>query len=182
MRASPIFAFSVAVVLASATAVAQTMPNLQMHQGPMMGGGMMSMMGMMDPGQHIEGRLAFLRTELKITEAQTAPWNAYAEALRTNAKRMSEFMSTMMGGGMMGGGMMGQGMMRGPAMTMPGPTGSAMTLPDHFARAEKHQAAHAEMLRTMKAPTLQLYAALADDQKRMADVLLRGPMGMMGMM
>jgi hypothetical protein len=134
-------------------------------------------MGMMDPAQHIEGRLAFLRTELKITEPQTPQWNAYAEALRVNAKRMSEFMSTMMGGGMMG-----QGMMMGPGMMMPGQTGSSMTLPDRFARAEKHMTAHTEMLRAMKDPTLQLYAALADDQKRVADVLLRGPMGMMGMM
>lgn len=44
--------------------------------------------------------------------------------------------------------------------------------------------AHLETLRAMKGPTTQLYAALSDDQKRMADQLIHGPMGMsmMGMM
>jgi len=32
----------------------------------------------------IEGRLAFLKAELKITEAQTAQWNAVADVMRAN--------------------------------------------------------------------------------------------------
>ena len=35
---------------------------------------------------HVEGRLAFLKTELKITDAQLPLWNAVAEAIRANAK------------------------------------------------------------------------------------------------
>ena len=49
-----------------------------------------------------EGRIAFLKTELKITDAQISQWNAFADALRANARRMSEMRSTMMPGGMMG--------------------------------------------------------------------------------
>jgi hypothetical protein len=52
---------------------------------------MMQMMRMMGPGMagidHVEGRIAFLRTELKITEAQTSAWNVFADALRTKEAR-----------------------------------------------------------------------------------------------
>ena len=70
---------------------------------PMMGmmgpGGMMSMM--MSMAGHVEGRIAFLKTELKITDAQTPQWNAFADALRANAQRIREMRTTMMQGGMM---------------------------------------------------------------------------------
>ena len=44
--------------------------------GPMMMGG---------PAKHLEGRIAFLRTELGITDAQMPLFNAFAEALRAAA-------------------------------------------------------------------------------------------------
>lgn len=163
-------------VLTSTTAVAQQPPMMDeqapgammgrggmshmIDQGMMMDQGGMPMMGM-HPSRHIEGRLAFLKTELKITETQAAPWNAYADAVRANAKRMGEFMDQMMSGGMM---MQGHGDM--------------MSLPDRLDRAERHMAAHMEMLAAIKEPTMQLYRALSDDQKRLADQLI-GPMGMM---
>jgi LTXXQ motif family protein len=186
-------------VLTSTAAVAQQstqpimgqqMPGAMMNQGwgpmmgqgwmgHMMGQGMMPMMGMMDPSQHVEGRLAFLKTELKITEAQAAQWNAYAEAVRANAKRMGELMNEMMSSGMMGPGMMmGQGMMGNQGMMMHGQPGTIMRLPDRLNRAERHVAAHMEMLQTIKEPTIQLYGVLSDEQKQVADQLL-GPMGMM---
>jgi LTXXQ motif family protein len=40
------------------------------------------------PGRQIEGRLAFLRTELKITEAQAPLWDRVAAALRDRAAKM----------------------------------------------------------------------------------------------
>jgi hypothetical protein len=132
----------------------------------MMGQGMMDQGGMpmmgMNPSQHIEGRLAFLKTELKITEAQAAPWNAYADAVRASAKRMGELMDQTMSSGMM----------------MQGQPGMMMSLPDRLNWAEQHMAAHMEMLAAIKEPTMQLYGALSDDQKRLADQLI-GPMGMM---
>lgn len=48
---------------------------------------------MMNPSQHVEGRLAFLKTELKITYTQAPQWNAYADAVRANGKRMGEIMN-----------------------------------------------------------------------------------------
>jgi hypothetical protein len=149
-----------------------------MGQG-MMGQGMMPMMGMMDPSEHVEGRLAFLKTELKITDAQAPQWNAFADAVRVNAKRMGGPMGAGRPGGMMG--MMGQGMMMGPGM-MQGQPGAGMSLPERLDRAEQRLAAHLDTLRAMKGPTTQLYAALSDEQKRLADRLMHGPMGFGGMM
>src|SRR6516225_10621386 len=61
---------------------------------------MMRMMEMMRPGMavidRIEGRIAFLRAELNITEAQASAWNAFADAMRTNAKKLAEVRASMM--------------------------------------------------------------------------------------
>jgi len=45
-------------------------------------------MAQMMAREHIEGRLAFLKAELKITPEQEASWNAFAEVLRANARGM----------------------------------------------------------------------------------------------
>jgi hypothetical protein len=61
----------------------------------MMGGDRAAMMAMMQP-RHIEGRIAFLKTELKITDAQSQQWNAFADALRENARAMTTIHDQMM--------------------------------------------------------------------------------------
>lgn len=139
------------------------MPMGMMGQGgmtmPMMGmmmsqGGMMPMMGRTD---HIEGRLAFLKTELKITDAQLPQWNAFADAVRASATQMG-------------------GMMQQAAAMMQG--GAPPALPERLDLQEKHMASLLETLRKMKAAVLPLYASLSDEQKRSADALIHGPMGM----
>ena len=139
-----------------------------MPGGAMAGAGGMPMMGMMRMmmGQdgmgmmagHVEGRLAFLKTELKITDAQLPLWNAVADAFRANAKSMGEMMS----GGMMG-------------------SSQTATLPEKLALHEKMMTAHLEGLRRLKTAVDPLYAALSPEQKKTADELVMGPMGM-GMM
>jgi hypothetical protein len=126
------------------------MPMMGMMPMMMGEGGMGGMMA-----GHVEGRLAFLKTELKITDAQLPLWNAVAEAIRANAKSMS----AMMAGGMMGS--------------------QTATLPDKLALREKMMTAHLDGLRRFKAAVDPLYAALSADQKKTADQLLMGPMGMM---
>jgi hypothetical protein len=122
---------------------------------PMMG---MGMMGMAD---HVEGRIAFLKAELKITDAQLSQWNTFADSIRSNAQRMGEMRGTMMQGGMMG---------------------QTATAPDRLDRMEKMMTAMVEAVRSTKAALGPLYAVLSDEQKKMADTLLHGPMGMMGSM
>src|SRR5579863_9756543 len=85
-----------------------------MSMGAMMSGGMGQMMGMMQsmtampgagvgagmaPFAHIEGRIAFLKTELGITDAQLPQWNAFADALRAGAKGTREAMANVMQSG-----------------------------------------------------------------------------------
>lgn len=138
-----------------------------MMSGGMMGPGMMSMMAMMASmgemmaPEHIEGRIAFLRTELRITEQQQPLWDAFAEALRANARGMT---------GMM---MDAQGAMM-PAQ------GAAVALPQRIEIRERMLGARLEGLRQLGAALQPLYAALDDAQKRTADTLLMvGPMGAM---
>jgi hypothetical protein len=135
-------------------------------QGGMMGGsdsgmpmmGMMRMMmggdgmaGMQMMAQHVEGRIAFLKTELKITDPQLPLWNAFAQAMRDNA--------TTMQGAMIG---MGQG----------------SALPDKLAGREKMLTSRLEVVRKLKAAADPLYATLSADQKKTADEVMVGPMGM----
>jgi hypothetical protein len=119
--------------------------------------GMMPMMGM---GDHVEGRIAFLKTELKITDAQTPQWNAFADSLRANAERMKEMRNTMMQGGMMDQG------------------GASVSAPDRLNRMEKMMTGMLESVKATKAALAPLYAVLTDEQKKMADQLIHGTMGM----
>ena len=121
---------------------------------PMMGGMMEHMSGMRMLRDRPEGRLAFLKTELAITDAQLPQWNAYAEAVRAEAKGHG-------GGTMMGG----------------GPGASAASWPDRLAAQEAALQQRLDAVRKMKGVATALYSALDDEQKKTADELIRGPMG-----
>jgi len=130
------------------------------HQGGM--GGMPAMagcpmmrgMGMGAPGEHIEGKLAFLRTELKITPDQENAWNAFAQAVRTNAQAMQAHHGSKA-------------------------ENRAATAVE---RLERHQAmmrmqadAGARLIDALK----PFYAALSADQQKIADRFIRSPVGLM---
>jgi hypothetical protein len=123
---------------------------------------MQMMMGQNGMAGHVEGRIAFLKAELKITDTQQPLWNTVADAMRASAKSMP-----------------------GIANGMPMMGSAAATLPERLAAHETMMAAHLDGLRKFKAAVEPLYAALAPDQKKTADTLMIGPMGMgmgMGMM
>lgn len=141
-----------------------------MMRGGMMGGGNMPMMNMMRPSgdgmgnieaiDHIEGRIAFLHAELKITEAQATAWNAFADALRANAKALGELRATMMS-----------------------QTGSPWpSVVDRLTRQEKWLSVRLEGIRAIKIALASLLGTLSDEQKKSADELLAPHMGMMPMM
>jgi LTXXQ motif family protein len=148
--------------MGSAAGTGGGMPMMGM-MGMMMGQDGMGGMAMMATAmaEHVEGRLAFLKTELKITDAQLPLWNTFAQALRDNAKTMG---SMMQGGGKQGG-MMGMN--------------QSATLPEKLATREKMMTAHLEGLHKLKAAVDPLYAALTEEQKKTADQLMLSPMGMM---
>ena len=147
---------------ATMAAPGPTTPGMPMGSMPGASGGapmamMQMMMGQNGMGGHVEGRIAFIKAELKITDAQQPLWNTVADAMRANAKGMP-------------------GMPNGMPMM-----GSATTLPDKLAMHETMMATHLEGLRKLKAAVEPLYAAFNADQKKTADELTIGPMGM-GMM
>ena len=107
------------------------------------------------PFEHVEGRLAFLRTELKVTPQQEAQWNAFADAFRAVAKSAKDAMQQMMGGER--------------------PSSAAQRLE----RYERMLSFRLDAVRTVRAAFDPLYAALSDEQKKVADDLVSNPMGLM---
>ena len=116
---------------------------------PMMAGGM----GM--PFEHVEGRIAYLKAELKITDAQAAPWNAFADTMRADASAMKA---------------MHEGMGKAPMPT---------TMPDRMAARRKMMSEHMAMMDRSEASMKALYGALSTGQQTTFDQLMSGPMGMM---
>lgn len=133
-----------------------------MGQGMMGGGwGWGSMMGygadsLLD---RIDGRLAFLKTELKITAAQEQAWNDLATVIRdtseTHNKLMRETMKDMHDGSFF-----------------------AKPLPERLQIQETHVAARLEQIRNVKAAADKLYALLDEGQKKAADDIVLPMMGM----
>ncbi|NYZ14836.1 Spy/CpxP family protein refolding chaperone [Azospirillum sp. RWY-5-1] len=133
--------------------------------GPgMMESGMMSsmhrtMMGQQGamglPFEHVEGRIAFLKAELGITDAQAQPWNAFADALRASANAHRAVHERMTRGGM------------------------PSSWPDRLAFQQKALSARLDAVKALAAAAEPLYAVLTDGQKKLADTLLTGPMGAM---
>jgi len=127
---------------------------------------MMRMMEMMGPGMtaidRIEGRIAFLRAELNITEAQASAWNAFADAMRANAKKLAEVRTAMM------------------AQTDAGQQ-QTPTMAQRLDLQERWLLARLEGIRALKSAVTNLYGTLSEDQKKTANELLAPQMGM-GMM
>lgn len=123
---------------------------------PAMMGGMMGQHGGMGmPFEHTEGRIAFLKAELGITDAQTAQWNTLADALRANAKIQRTMHEHMTKGG------------------MPSSWSERLTF------QQKALSSRLDGLKALDAASKPLYAVLTEDQKKLAEQLLSGPMGMM---
>ena len=146
-------------------------PGGQGGQPEPMGGGMAGMMEMMRPMmaggsgmgmpfEHVEGRIAYLKAELGITGAQSAPWAAFADAMRADAAAMKAMHEEMAKGGLM-------------ANAVPA------TLPNRFAAQRKMMSARIAMLDRMEAGAAPLYALLSPDQRKILDEAMPGPMGMM---
>jgi hypothetical protein len=135
-----------------------------MMAGGMMGADAMNCMGMSD------ARIAAVKAELKLTDAQLPLWNAFVAAVQTNKQAMQQRMSTMHGSGAGKGAGPSSGMM----MMSSGP------LPERLAQHETMMAAHLVALRQVEAAVTPFYDSLTPDQKAKADRLLCGQMGRSG--
>lgn len=120
-----------------------------MMPGMMMGSGMTgdSMMPMMMQGRmdaYVEGRIAFLQAELRITDAQMPAWHEFANVLRANGKRAAEARAA-----------------------QPQRTGTSVA--DRLDDQERSLSVRLENVRALKPAYAKLYAALDDKQKKTAD-------------
>jgi hypothetical protein len=114
------------------------------------------------PTERVEAKLAYTKTALKITDAQQAVWDAYAARMRQQAaereKKMQDWRARM-------------AQAKGP---------HEHRQASLIERMERAQAFHADAIKRI-GETLEvqkpLYAALSDEQKKVADVVLaqRGP-------
>ena len=132
-------------------------PNMMDRGSPMGRGGMMGMMGgcpmMGADGQalaFIDGRIAFLKAELAITDAQKGAWDAYADATKRNLESM-------------------QGMWQTMKAVFDAKT-SVERLDAHLAAMESR----IKVLKDVKPTLAKLYEALSAEQKKKADDILTG--------
>ena len=100
------------------------------------------------PSERVEARLAYIRTALKITDAQQAQWNAFAETLRNQAKVADQRMQELR---------------------------AQREQPTAIARLEREQQRHIDAAKRISerlAVQQPLYAALSTEQKAIADKVL----------
>lgn len=188
LKSKPIIALTFAAMLAASTqGHAQTQPDAhhltpgthttktvpanqnQLDMMMNMMGGMMKMMGGegaqmgmggMNMTEHTAGRIAFLRAELQITDAQSKAWDAFAGALDKAGMQMKEADMPMKA------------------------EASAPQLLAQLDSQEKMLAARLDGVRALKAAFAPLYDAFSAGQRKTADELLANHMGLMplGMM
>ena len=139
------------------------MPTMGMMHGMMMDMMQQHAMAMAMPGleiaDRIEGRIAFLRAELQVTDAQATAWNAFAQSLRDNAMQLNAKRSAM-------------GRRSG---------GTPPTLPQRLDQQEDWFVARTEGIRSIKPALSNLYGVLSAEQRKTADQLLPPNLGLMPM-
>ncbi len=107
----------------------------------------------------IDGRLAFLKAELKITETQTPTWDELAKVIRTTGEAHND-------------------MRRGMMDQMRDGTFFKMPLPDRLVFQQTHLEARLDQVKSVKEAVGKLYAVLDGDQKKVADEIVLPMMGM----
>ena len=138
------------------------------HEGhDMMGSGMGAMMRKMTCGfaEHVDGRLAYLKAELKLTDAQQSAWTAFNDAYRAAAQTAQQKCAAL------------DAQASGDHAKHHGVIG-------HLTMMERHMTDHLEIVRALKSAIEPLFAALTEEQKKAAEQTLSSVMGvgMGGMM
>lgn len=123
-------------------------------------GGMM-MRHVCRTGEHVEGRLAYLKAELKLTDAQTPQWNAFADAFRASGQKVAQYCAS---------------------LKEQSDKGKPSGILQQFGLMERNMTAHLEFVRAIKAAAEPLFGVLTEEQKKTADETMTGLMGLgMGM-
>lgn len=125
------------------------MPMMQGMMRGMSGSTMPAAASMTGSADYLEGRLAFLKAELKLTNSQLPLWEAFAAAVRGGQKD-----------------------------AMPGAAAGA-SITQRLDADEHQQAARLQATRQLKSTVTPLYAALDDNQKRLFDQLSQNQLGLL---
>lgn len=114
------------------------------------------------PTERVEARLAYVRTALKITDAQQSQWDAYANVVRKNAQdREQRFNSARSG--------------------EPGHARRERTNAiERLERTQSHLAGAVTRINQLLAVEKPLYAVLSPEQQQVADVVLNQHLQSMG--
>lgn len=115
------------------------------HMGSMPGMGATS--GTTDVTERIEGRIAFLKAELQITDKQLPDWNALADSLRSGRQHLVDARNL---------------------LVVDDKTNSA----DRIERYERHLAERLEAVKSTRTAFTKLYPTLNEAQKQTADTIL----------
>lgn len=154
---------------------------------------------MLEMASRVDERLAAVKSDLAITDAQLPQWNAFADAVRSAAQSMEQMHKEMMaseaavaevapkpaadteptsGGDKNYPGM--EAVKKFAPESAAAPQGKpAKGLPEKLESHEKRLVLHLESLKAIEAALAPLYATLDDKQKKVADALKIGPMGLM---
>jgi hypothetical protein len=130
------------------------------QHGERSGHGMMMGHMMCRTTEHVEGRLAYLKAELKLVEAQTSQWNAFANAFRSATQKAGQFCASM------------HERSESESSKMSGGTLQQLGV------MERMMTAHLEEVRAIKAAAEPLFNVLSDEQKKMADETMTDLMGL----
>lgn len=102
-----------------------------------------------DPTAMVEGRLAYLKAELKITSAQDNAWQAYAGKAKQQAEAMQALGTTMQGS-------------------------TQASAPERLALRSEMMRKRGEQMEAMTSALKDLYATLTPEQKTIADQRMGG--------
>ncbi len=127
-----------------------------MNHGGGSGGGMGGMMQHMMCGftEHLEGRLAYLKAELKLTDQQITAWNNFADAWRAAAQKANAKCASI----------------------DERPDHSKPAVLQKLDKMENHMTDHLDIVRAQKAAIEPLFTALSDEQKKIASDTLTSVM------
>jgi hypothetical protein len=103
--------------------------------------------GPADVTERLEGRIAFLKAELQITDRQLPDWNVVADALRSSRQHLLEARKQLV-----------------MDDKVPGT--------ERVERYERHLTERLEAIKSARAAFNRLYASLNDGQKQTADAIL----------
>ncbi|WP_298421212.1 Spy/CpxP family protein refolding chaperone [Rhodoblastus sp.] len=107
--------------------------------------------------QHVDGQLAFIKAELRITQEQEPVWSVFAESFRADKQRKTEACFAA----------------QEQARKM-----TSASLLDSMKLMETRLSEQLDSLRSMEAAIQPLYGMLSKDQRKKADEILRGGPGM----